>query len=106
MDVNCCDHGRDIVDSINEWPACALPRLKPSPLTLAFSSRRVRVSGRIGDCGVPSVTIETATASLKATDGTTMEVLGFVRFGLQLEDVSRKIEVLSFHRYTLMEIYC
>ena len=43
-----------------EWYVCALSRRTRSPLTLAFSSHRVRVCGRIGGFEVPRVTEDTA----------------------------------------------
>ena len=65
MDVNedCPDHERSSTHNNNrneEWYACALSRRTRSPLTLAFSSHRVRICGRIGGSEVPRVSVDTA----------------------------------------------
>ena len=95
-----------------QWYACALSRRTRSPLTPAFSSHRVDVWGRIGGFEVPGVTVDTASdnpcvafsfverhpilknepihaippaaLTLKAANGSVMEILGFIRFDLQL----------------------
>ena len=104
------------------WYACSLSRRARSPLTLAFSSHRVHICGRIVGFEVPRVTkdkasdvacvgfsfvkrhpvlkhepihaIPPAVLTLKAASGSLMETLGFIRFDLQLGDVTRPVEAL------------
>lgn len=53
MDIsgNCSEHRRSSVEisNISEWPTSSSSRRKSSPLTFAFSSRRVHIRGRIDD---------------------------------------------------------
>ena len=107
-----------------EWYACALSRRTRSPLTRAFSSHRVHICERIGGFEVPRATVLTrqamfhvcvafsfvkrhpilknepihaippAVLTLKAANGSVMEMLGFIRFDLQLGDVTRPVEAL------------
>ena len=105
-----------------EWYACSLSRRARSPLTLAFSSHRVHICGRSGGFEVPRVTVDTAgdvpcvafyfvkrhpvlknepihpippaVVTLKVANGSLMEILGCIRFGLQLGDVTRPVEAL------------
>ena len=91
-------------------------------LALAFSSHRVRVCGRVEGHDVPRVAIDTASdvlcsafpfiarhpvlknepihpfphaaITLKAANGSLVEVKGFIRFDLQLGDADRSIEAL------------
>ena len=104
-----------------EWYACPLSRRARLPLTLAFSSHRVHICGRIGGFEVPHATVDTArdvpclafsfvkrhpvlknepihpippaVVTLKA-NGSLIEILGFIRFDLQLGDVARPVEAL------------
>ena len=126
IDVNedCPDHERSSThnNKHEEWYACALLRRTRSPLTLAFSSHRVHICGRIGGFEVPRVTVDTASddpcvasscvkrhpilknepihaippavLTLKAANGSMMKILGFIRFDLQLGDVTRPVEAL------------
>ena len=128
MDVDECCPGHEKTSMYNtpsnkhgEWYACPLSRRARLPLTLAFSSHRVHICGRIGGFEVPHATVDTArdvpclafsfvkhhpvlknelihptppaVVTLKA-NGSLIEILGFIRFDLQLGDVARPVEAL------------
>ena len=126
MDVDeCCpglENSSAQKNKHEEWYACSLSRRARSPLTLAFSSHRVHICGRMGGFEAPRVTVDTASdvprvtfsfvkrhpvlknepihpilpavVTLKAANGSLMEILGFVPFDLQLGDVTRLVEAL------------
>ena len=124
VDGCCPGHEKSIMHSNEheEWYACSLSRRARSPLTLAFLSHRVHTCGRIGGFEVPRVTFDTASdvpcvafslvkrhpvlknepmhpippavVTLKAANGS-LEIVGFIRFDLQLGDTTRPVEALS-----------
>ena len=140
MDVDECCPGHEKTSMYNtpsnkhgEWYACPLSRRARLPLTLAFSSHRVHICGRIGGFEVPHATVDTArdvpclafsfvkrhpvlknepihpippaVVTLKA-NGSLIEILGFIRFDLQLGDVARPVEALVISSLRPDMIYC
>ena len=125
MDVDECCPGHEKSSMHNnkheEGYVYPLSRRARSPLTLAFSSHRVHICGRIGGFEAPRVTVDTASdvprvtfsfvkrhpvlknepihpippavVTLKA-NGSLIEILGFIRFDLHLGDVARPVEAL------------
>ena len=138
MDDECCpcrERSSMHNNKHEAWYACSLSRRARSPLTLAFSSHRVHICGRIVGFEVPRVTkdkasdvacvgfsfvkrhpvlkhepihaIPPAVLTLKAANGSLMDILEFTRFDMTLGDVSRPVEALTIPslrpEYTLLD---
>ena len=96
--------------------------MQTHPFSLFFSSRRVQISGFVEDYPVPAITVDTATdvsvvshawlmshpalrsvtiqpvpptaVALRAANGSSLNVLGFVVFSLTLGTITHDVEAL------------